>query len=93
MPKQNSFQYMLHYLSSQMCPNWAQINPITHKHPDKPKKQKQQKDYLKLKKQIEIIEKKRKMREEFGIQRKNDQKNENNKKQSKNKNTSRQINI
>ena len=38
------------------------------------RRQKQQKDYLKLKKQIEIMDKKRKMREEFELQRKNNEK-------------------
>lgn len=42
------------------------------------KKQKQQKDYLRLKKQIETIEKKRKMREEFEFQRSNSNENQKN---------------
>lgn len=46
------------------------------------RREKQQKDYLKLKKQIEIIDKKREMREEFELQRKNEQKIENMKKKA-----------
>jgi hypothetical protein len=42
------------------------------------RKQKQQKDYLRLKKQIETIEKKRKMREEFEYQRSNSNENKKN---------------
>ena len=37
------------------------------------KRQKQEKDYLRLKKQIEIMDKKRKMREEFEFQRKKEE--------------------
>ena len=42
------------------------------------RKQKQQKDYLRLKKQIETMEKKRKMREEFEYQRSNSNENQKN---------------
>ena len=48
------------------------------------KRQKQQRDYLRLKKQIEIEEQKRKMREEFELLRKNNENKENSQKKNRN---------
>lgn len=53
------------------------------------KRQKQEKDYLRLKKQIEIMDKKRKMREEFEFQRKKEENTE----KIKNKNNNNISNI